>query len=521
MNFFKAYDMRGEFGREFDLDTVYRVGRWLPFIIGSGQSNASAADCRLPTAHGRPFRVLVGRDARLSSEAVRNALCRGLTESGCAVDDMGLATTPMVYFFTAKEGYDASVQITASHNPANHNGLKVSRAGAVPVGYDTGLGELEKRVMASPFVAPPCPPPAKAGTTNGARPGYVVPASAGLGTAAAPRVVDYRAAYLDWLRGWKADLSGLRYAVDCSDGVAGLIVRELLGEGPVYLNDTPDGGFPNHSPNPLDAASREQLARLVREQGLDAGVIFDGDADRVMFVDESGAFVQPDYLIPVIARPFLAREPGAAVIHDVRTSRGAIEALRADGARPVMGKVGHAFAKVLLRETGAVCGGELAGHYYFRDFFCCDSGELAALLVLAALADAKRRGVRFSELIAPIRIYANSGECNYRIADKAGATAAVLAAAEAFGAPQARSEIDGVRLDYADGWFCVRQSNTEPYLRLIVEALDAALLAERLAVLEGALKPFAEAHETCSTAIDGNRRPSIVIAPDDTHHAGS
>ncbi|HRR34342.1 MAG TPA: phosphomannomutase/phosphoglucomutase [Kiritimatiellia bacterium] len=448
MSFFKAYDMRGEFGRDFGLDTVYRIGRWLPLVLGAQ-------------------RWLVGRDARLSSPSVCDALCRGLTEAGCAVDDMGLATTPMVYFFTAREGYDASVQITASHNPSSHNGMKVSTAGARPVGYATGLAELEARVSSG--VLPP------AASQPGAR-----------------REVNYRDAFVKWLCAFRTDLSGLCYAVDCSDGVAGLFIRDLLGDAPIYLNDQPDGTFPHHSPNPLEAASREQLARLVRDQGLDAGVIFDGDADRVMFVDENGTFVQPDYLIPIIARAFLAHEPGATVIHDVRTSRGAIEALQADGARTVIGKVGHAFAKVLLRETGAVCGGELAGHYYFRDFFCCDSGELAALLVLGALADAKRQGMSFSALMAPICRYANSGELNYRVAAKDQAITAVLVAAEAWSAGGTRCEIDGVRLDDADGWLCVRPSNTEPYLRLIVETRDAALLRERLAVLEAALAPFVD-----------------------------
>jgi len=449
MSFFKAYDMRGELGTDFDLGTVYRIGRWLPAVLGAR-------------------RMLVGRDARLSSGDIRDALCRGLTESGCAVDDMGLATTPMVYFFTAQQGYDASVQITASHNPANHNGMKVSRARAIPVGYDTGLAELERRVASGAL-----PPPAGA-------PGRCV-------------TVAYRDAFVQWLRAYRGDLAGLRFAVDCSDGVAGLVVRDLLGEGPVYLNDVPDGRFPHHSPNPLEAESRAQVSEAVRSQSLDAGVIFDGDGDRVMFVDETGAFVQPDYLIPVIARRFLAREPGAKVIHDIRTSRGAIEALLADGAKPIMGKVGHAFAKVALRETGAVCGGELAGHYYFRDFFCCDSGELAALLVLGALAEAKRRGVSFSALMAPIRKYANSGERNFRIADKDGAIKAVLAALERLGPPQAREDFDGVRLEYADGWVNLRKSNTEPYLRMIVEARDAAVLAERLTLLEGALAPFVAA----------------------------
>jgi len=446
MSFFKAYDMRGEFGRDFDLDTVYRIGRWLPTVL-------------------RARRMLVGRDARVTSEALRDALCRGLAESGCAVDDMGLATTPMVYFFTAREGYDASVQITASHNPASHNGMKVSRAGALPVGYGSGLSEVEARVASGEL------PPAAA-----------VPGQR--------REVAYRDAFVAWLRGWRPELSGLKLAVDCSDGMAGLLIRDVLGEGPLYLNETPDGRFPHHSPNPLDAASRSQVSELVRSRGLDAGVIFDGDADRVMFVDETGAFVQPDFLIPVIARAFLRREPGATVIHDIRTSRGAIEALRAEGAKTVMGKVGHAFAKVALRETGAVCGGELAGHYYFRDFFCCDSGELAALLVLAALAEAKRQGLTFSGLMAPICRYANSGEINYRISDKDGAIRAVLAALETFGTPLARSDIDGVRIEFADWWVNLRKSNTEPYLRLIVEARDAVVLARRRAFLEAALAPF-------------------------------
>ena len=446
MSFFKAYDMRGAFGTDFDLGTVFRVGRWLPTVLGVR-------------------RILVGRDARLSSEAIRDALCRGLTVSGCDVDDMGLATTPMVYFFTAQEGYGASVQITASHNPASHNGMKVSRAGAIPVGYDTGLSSLEAHVVS----------------------GLLPPEAATAGTL---RAVSYREAFVNWLQAYRADLSGLRLAVDCSDGVAGLVIRDVLGEGPVYLNEVPDGRFPHHAPNPLDIENCAQLIEHVTSGGLDAGVIFDGDADRVMFLDETGAFIQPDYLIPVIAHTFLVREPGATVIHDIRTSRGVIEALHADGAKTVMGKVGHAFAKVALRETGAVCGGELAGHYYFRDFFCCDSGELAAVLVLNALAAAKRRGVSFSALIAPIRRYANSGEMNFRVEDKDGAIAAVLAALAPFGAPLATYAFDGVRVEFADWWINIRKSNTEPFLRLIVEARDAALLASRTALLRGTLRPF-------------------------------
>lgn len=448
MSFFKAYDMRGEFGKDFDLDTVYRIGRWLPVVLGAR-------------------RFLIGHDARLSSVPMRDALCRGLALSGCEVDSMGLATTPMVYFFTARDGYDASVQITASHNPFSHNGMKVSRSGSVPVGYDTGLAELERRVMSGEL-----------------------PADAVCGKV---RDVSKRDDFVLWLRRHKPDLSGLRLAVDCSDGVAGLVIRDVLGAGPEYMNDTPDGFFPHHAPNPLEVENCAQLMGAVRAGGLDAGVIFDGDADRVMFVDEKGAFVQPDYLIPVIARHYLEREPGATVIHDVRTSRGVIEALHAAGAKTVMGKVGHAFAKLALRETGAVCGGELAGHYYFREFYCCDSGELAALVVLGALAEAKRRGVSFSGLIAPIRCYANSGEMNFRVEAKDEAIAAMLKALESLGSPQAKYLFDGVRIEYADWWMNVRKSNTEPYLRLIVEARDPALLAARTALLRDALADYCDA----------------------------
>lgn len=445
-SFFKAYDMRGAFGVDFDLDTIYRIGRWLPVVL----------DVK---------RVLVGRDARLTSDEICQSLCRGLVESGCAVENMGRSTTPMVYFFTAKKGYDASIQITASHNPANHNGMKVSRANAVPVGYDSGLGELEKRVMS----------------------GLLPPVEAGGGCS----VVEYRDEFVEWLRAHKPDLSGLRYAVDCSDGMAGLIIRDVLGRKPIYLNEQPDGRFPHHAPNPLEVENCEQLMQVVKEQQLDVGVIFDGDADRVMFVDETGAFIQPDYLIFIIAQQLLRNEPkGSIVIHDIRTSRGVIEALIRVGAKPVMGKVGHAFAKKLLRETGGVSGGELAGHYYFRDFFCCDSGEFAALVVLGAIAEARERGMTLSQLIAPLRCYANSGEINFRIEKKDEAIAAVRRALDVFGSPTAYYDFDGIRVEYTEWWLNVRKSNTEPYLRLIVEARDHAMLDARLALLRQTLEPF-------------------------------
>ena len=370
----------------------------------------------------------------------------------------------MVYCFTARDGYDASVQITASHNPAEYNGFKISTTGARPVGFDTGLAELERRVASE------LPPLA-------ACPGQLRP-------------VSRQREFVEFLRPWVPDLSGLRFAVDCSDGMAGLVARDLFGAGTRLLNDTPDGAFPHHGPNPLEAANRTQLAAVVREQQLDAGVIFDGDADRVMFLDETGAFIQPDYLIPIMAGRFLAATPGATVICDIRTSRGVTEALSAAGAQPVLWKVGHAFAKVKMRETGAVCGGELAGHYYFRDFFNCDSGELAALVMLGELAAGRQRGLTFSQLLAPICRYANSGELNFTVARKAEAMAALRTALQAEAQPQTILEFDGWRIEYADWWINIRPSNTEPYLRVVMEADTPARLAERRAVVERLLRPF-------------------------------
>ena len=297
--------------------------------------------------------------------------------------------------------------------------------------------------------------------------------------------------YIDWMRAHNPQPatrnSQLRFAIDCSNGMASLLVHELF-PGAVVINDTLDGTFPNHSPNPLKAEAREQIAALVRAQGLDCGVIFDGDADRCMFVDERGEFVQPDYLIPVVARG--SRAPrGSRIIHDVRTSRGAIEELRRMGCEPVMVPVGHAFAKPILREIGAVCGGELAGHYYFSEFHGCDSGVLAALRILGEIARAKAGGKTFSEMMRPISgVYANSGEMNFKVEDKDAAIARVLSCATASLPPSvSRSELDGIRIEYAEGWINIRKSNTEPYLRLIVECTAQGLLEKWTNTLKEAI----------------------------------
>ena len=450
MSFFKAYDMRGTFGVDFNLETVYKVGKALPQVV-----------------KGKKW--LVGRDCRVTSKDIRDALVKGLEEAGAEVTDLGLCTTPMVYFFTAEEGFDGSVMITASHNPPSDNGLKVSMRTALPVGYANGLNEVEKIVRL--FDCSDC--------------------SRDLGGCSDVRMMeDVRDRYIAWMRQSNNQtirtIEQLSFAIDCSNGMSSILVHELFPKA-VVINDTLDGTFPNHSPNPLKAEAREQIAALVREKRLDCGVVFDGDADRCMFVDEKGDFVQPDYLIPIVARATLSaieqsNNPNnrtiLRIIHDVRTSRGAIEELRRMGCEPVMVPVGHAFAKPILRKIGAVCGGELAGHYYFSEFHGCDSGVLAALRILGEVAKAKSEGKTFSEMMRPISgVYANSGEMNFKVEDKDAAIARVLAAAgEKLPQELSRSEMDGIRIEYAEGWVNIRKSNTEPYLRLIVECTTQGLL---------------------------------------------
>ena len=466
MSFFKAYDMRGTFGVDFDLDTVYKVGLALPKVV-------------------KGKRWLVGRDCRATSNAVRDALVKGLTEAGVEVSDLGLCTTPMVYFFTASDGFDGSVMITASHNPPTDNGLKVSKATALPVGYADGLNEVEKLVKEGATLAQ-----VEAQTASNAQ------------TPKQSNNSSQLSRYVEWqLKHSNTQiLKHLSFAVDCSNGMSSVFAREIFPDA-VLLNDTPDGTFPAHSPNPLKAEAREQIAKVVREKGLDCGVIFDGDADRAMFVDERGEFVQPDYLIPVVARATrTASSPNTQtlknsnpqtlpkIIHDVRTSRGAIETLKEDGFEPVMVPVGHAFAKPIIRKVGALCGGELAGHYYFSEFFGCDSGLLAATRILGEIAKAKTAGKTFSEMMKPIvSRYANSGEINFKVEDKEAAIARVLEVAKTLGEETSRSEIDGYRLEYREGWISIRKSNTEPYLRLLAECDTKERLSSWLSVLTKAI----------------------------------
>jgi len=443
MKAFKAYDIRGVWNEDFNAEDVYKIGFHLPGLLGADK-------------------VLVGRDVRLSSETIFEALCRGINDAGADVCDAGLATTPMVYWGTARFGYNASVQITASHNPARYNGLKVSKSEALPVGYDTGLSELEKMLDA------PITPVKKRGSVES---------------------VDIRSPYIAYMKASVPDLSGIKLSVDCSNGMASILVHELLGESPRYLFDTLDGSFPNHEPNPLEEKNVEALKQAVRADSSDVGIIYDGDADRVMFVDEKGAFVPPDLIIALMGHHFLKNEKGN-VLMDIRTSKSVYEYIEKLGGKAHMWKVGHAFAKLKMRELKAIYGGELAGHYYIRDFYNCDSGMLASLIVLDVLAEAKKKGRTFSQLIDAIRSYANSGEINFRIEKKQEAMDALKEHFEGKEKPTAFFDFDGYRIEFADWWFNVRPSNTEPYLRLVVEAKTDELLSAKLESITSLLSDF-------------------------------
>lgn len=437
MGAFHAYDIRGVYGVDFDAKTAYKVGYFLPELLSADK-------------------VLVGRDCRLSSDEIHRNLIAGITDAGADVYDLGLSTTPMVYFGTARYGFEASVQITASHNPAEYNGMKVSSANALPVGLDNGLGQIRDWID----TGRECPVCDRRGQVH---------------------EMDIRKEYVEFLLGYKEDLSGLKIAMDLSNGMSSLLAKDIFGDAPEYIFDTMDGSFPNHEPNPLVPANVVPLQELVRKVKADIGVIYDGDADRVMFVDENARFVSPDLMIAVLGHYFLEkRGEKGIVLQDIRSSKAVGEYLEPMGAEMRTWKVGRAFAARKLREIDGVYGGELAGHYYFRDFFYSDSGLLASILILDVVAEMKAKGISLGQLIDRIEKYRNSGEINFRVEDKAGAMDAVRDHFISAEKPTAYMDFDGYRVEYPEWWFNIRPSNTEPYLRFICEAVSDSLLKEKV-----------------------------------------
>ena len=445
MGAFHAYDIRGIYNKDFNKDDAYKIGYFLVELLNTQK-------------------VLVGRDVRVSSDEIFEYLAKGITDAGADVYDVGLATTPMVYYSTAKYEFNASVQITASHNSKEYNGMKVSRKNALPVGYDTGLKQIEQRIKEGvPIV-------------KSQTPGEV-------------KQLEVRGEYLSFLKKYVADYSNLRIGIDCSNGMAALLIKELLGDTPMYIYDELDGTFPNHEANPLVPENVVDLQNLVKNEKCDIGVIFDGDADRVMFVDENGRFISPDLMIALLGHYFL-EEKGekGLVLQDIRTSKAVGEYLKPLGGEMRTWRVGRAFAAHKLREIGGIYGGELAGHYYFRDFYYSDSGLMACLIILDVIARFKKEGLTLSQLISRIETYANSGEINFRIERKKDAMDAVRDHFTSLEKPTALFDFDGYRVEFPDWWFNIRPSNTEPYLRFIAEAKTKDMLDEKVAKVKEIVK---------------------------------
>lgn len=446
MNAFKAYDIRGVYNRDFNKDDVYKVGFFIPQLL-------------------KTDKILIGRDVRLSSPEIYEYLCKGITDSGADVYDAGLTTTPMIYWGTAQFGFGASVMITASHNPKQYNGLKVSASNALPVGYDSGLSDLEQ-MMLTQTVKPV------------EQKGKIIDN-------------DYSEAYLAFQKEKLKDISNLNIAVDVSNGMAGLFIRKILGDNVHYIFEDLDGTFPNHEANPLEPENIVDAQKLVKETKADIGVIFDGDADRVMFVDENSRFISPDLIIAFLANHFLKeKKEGVRVLQDIRTSKAVGEYVAKFNGEMHMWRVGRAYAALKLREIDGLFGGELAGHYYFKEFFYSDSGLMAASLVLNILSDMKKQGISMSQAIADIEVYKNSGEINFKIERKQEAMDAVIAHFRKDATPDAFYDFDGYRIEFPDWWLNIRPSNTEPYLRFLAEAKTTDLLEKVVSESTAIIKSF-------------------------------
>ena len=443
---FKAYDVRGLVPDELTPEAAYRIGRALVLAL-----------C--------PDTVAVGRDMRLSGPAIAGGLIDGIRDQGAEVVDVGLVSTDALYFAVGNYGYPAGVMMTASHNPAAYNGLKICREGARALSLDAGLGEIRDLAVAGNFPEP-------AGGRRGA---------------VSER--DVLGAYADYVLGMIdiGSIRPLKIAVDAGNGMAGLTVPRVFDRLPcevVPLYFDLNGAFPNHPANPIEPENVRDLQALVVRAGCDLGVAFDGDADRVFLIDERGAFVGGDMTTAMVAVKMLERSPGAAVVYNLICSRAVPETIARLGGRPLRSRVGHSYIKATMRAEDAVFGGEHSGHFYFRDFWYADSG-MAALLTVLELVSAANQPL--SAVLAPLDPRVRSGEINSEVADPAATMAAVEAAYRTRGAEI--DHLDGVTVSFPTWWFNLRASNTQPLLRLNVEADDAARLRqgtdEVLAMIRG------------------------------------
>jgi phosphomannomutase len=431
---FKAYDIRGVYPSELDEDGAYAIGRAY-------------------VEEFQPKRIAVGRDMRTMAPGMAEALIRGAVDGGAEVLDIGMVGTEMLYFAVGSLELDGGICCTASHNPKEYTGFKVVRRGALPVGGDTGLAQVRDRALAGFGAA-------------AAEGGKVEPYDIW------PAFVDRVLAFID-----VDAIRPLRIVIDAANGMGGKMMEPVLARLPqldvVRCCFEPDGTFPDHEPNPLLEENREFIVRKVTEEGAELGIAFDGDADRCFFVDDTGEFVPGDFVTALLAESVLEREPGAKIIYDVRASWAVPRTVEAAGGAALVNRVGHAFIKARMREDGAAFGGEVSGHYYFRDFSQADTGVVPALLMLELLS---KRGKKLSELVGRFRSeYFITGEINSRVDD---VPLKLLELKERYGNGHV-SHLDGLSVDFDDWHFNVRPSNTEPLLRLNLEAFSQADMERR------------------------------------------
>ncbi len=430
---FKAYDVRGIYPDELDEEGAYAIGRAY-------------------VEQFEPRRMAVGRDMRLSSPQMAAAAIRGAADAGAEVLDLGLVATEMLYFAVGELGLDGGIEVTASHNPKQYTGMKIVRRGALPVGGESGLLDVRDRAL-------------RVGELRGG------------GREERVSAVDIWPAYVDRVMSFidVSALGPLKVVIDAANGMAGAMLPPVLERLPtveaVRCYFDPDGSFPNHEPNPLLPENREFIVRKTLEEGADLGIAFDGDADRCFFVDDSGEFVPGDFATALLAELILEKEPGAKIIYDVRASWAVPETIERAGGVPLVNRVGHAYIKHRMRKEDATFGGEVSGHYYFREFSQADSGVVPFLLMLELVS---KRAQKLSEILRPYRErYFLTGELNTPVADVA---LKLQELKERYASEGTVSHLDGVSVD-ADGWhFNVRPSNTEPLLRLNLEARSQDLM---------------------------------------------
>jgi phosphomannomutase len=423
---FKAYDVRGIYPTELDEEGAYAIGRAY-------------------VEHFEPRRVAVGRDMRESAPTMAAALIEGAADAGADVLDLGLVGTEMVYFAVGELELDGGAAVTASHNPKEYIGMKIVRRGALPVGGESGLLDVRDKAIAI------------TGRSKGERSGQVQQYDIW------PAYVDRVLSFID-----VSEVKPLRVVIDAANGIAGAMLPPILERLPVDARTyffEPDGSFPNHEPNPLLPENREFIISKTLEEGADLGVAFDGDADRCFFVDDVGEFVPGDFVTALLAESILEKEPGANIIYDVRASWAVPETIERAGGVPLVNRVGHAFIKHRMRKEDAAFGGEVSGHYYFREFSQADSGVVPFLLMLELIS---KRGQKLSEILAPYREhYFLTGELNTPVAD---VPLKLQELKERYGRKGSVSHLDGISVDFDDWHFNVRPSNTEPLLRLNLEA---------------------------------------------------